>query len=95
MSKTVQFQTIHFSISTQFGFIWSIDTTLLVATIPSQSGPGSDSNDGILRIPQSSSITETSPTDCLVSYPGHLLGGSSSSAEKQTVYSIAQLTGRK
>ena len=27
-----------------------------------------------LRIPQSSSITEASPSDCLVSYPGHLLG---------------------
>ena len=28
----------------------------------------------MLRIPQSSSIIGTSPPDCLVSYPGHLLG---------------------
>ena len=33
-----------------------------------QSGPGSDSNEGVLRIPQSSSITGTSPLNCLVSY---------------------------
>ena len=38
-----------------------------------QSGPGSTSNKGVLRISQSSSITGTSPTDCLVSYPGHSL----------------------
>ena len=31
-------------------------------------GPGSDSNEGVLRIPQSSSIIGTSPLDCLVSY---------------------------
>ena len=29
----------------------------------------------VLRIPQISSITGTSPADCLVSYPGHSLGG--------------------
>ena len=40
-----------------------------------QSGPGSDGNKRVLRIPQSSSITRTSPSDCLVSYPGHLLVG--------------------
>ena len=28
----------------------------------------------VTRIPQSSSITGTSPSDCLVTYPGHLLG---------------------
>ena len=44
------------------------------ATIPGQSGPGSNGNEGVLRIPQSSSITGTSPSDCLVLYPGHLLG---------------------
>ena len=30
---------------------------------------------GVLRIPQSSSITGTSPSDCLVLYPGHSLVG--------------------
>ena len=38
------------------------------------SGPGSDGNEGVLRIPQCSSITGASPSDCLVSYPGHSLG---------------------
>ena len=56
-----------------------------------QSEPGSDGNERVLRIPHSSSIAATSPTDCLVSYPGHSLvgGGSYSSAEKQSVYSTA------
>ena len=43
------------------------------ATTPDQSGPGNNGNEGVLCIPQSSSITGTSPSDCLVSYPGHLL----------------------
>ena len=37
-----------------------MDRTLSGATIPSQSGPGSNGNEGVLCIPQSSSITETS-----------------------------------
>ena len=45
------------------------------ATTPDLSGPGSDGNEGVLRIPQSSSTAGTSPSDCLVSYPGHSLGG--------------------
>ena len=57
------------------------------ATTLGQSGPGSDGNKGVLRIPQSSSIARTSPSDCFVSYPGHSLGGSYPSAEKQSVYS--------
>ena len=43
--------------------------------MPDQSGFGSNGNEGVLCIPQSSSITGTSPSDCLVSYPGHSLGG--------------------
>ena len=35
-----------------------------------KSGPGSDGNEGVLCIPQSSIITETSPSDCLMLYPG-------------------------
>ena len=38
------------------------------ASTPGQSGPESDGNEGELHIPQSSSITEASPSDCLVSY---------------------------
>ena len=39
------------------------------------SGPGSNGNEGVLYIPQSPSISRNSPSDCLVSYPGHLFGG--------------------
>ena len=52
-----------------------MDRALSGTTAPGQSGPGSNGNEGVLRIPQSSSIAGTSPSDCLVSYPGHLLGG--------------------
>ena len=41
------------------------------ATTLGQSAPGSNGNEGVLRIPQSSSITSTSPSDSLVSYPRH------------------------
>ena len=64
-----------------------MDRALSGATTPGQSGPGSDGNEGVLRIPQSSSTAGTSPSDCLVSYPGHSLGGYYPSAEKQSVYS--------
>ena len=60
------------------------------ATTPGQSGPGSDSTEGVHRIPQSSRITGTSPSDCLVSYTGLSFGGwSYPSAEVQSVYSTA------
>ena len=63
---------------------------LLGATTPGQSGPGSDGNKGVLRIPQSTSITEISPSDRLVSYLGHSLAGRAYPlAEKQSVYSTA------
>ena len=51
------------------------------ATTPGQSGPGSDGNEEVLRIPQSSSIAGTSLSNCLV-----LLGVSYPSAEVQSVY---------
>ena len=63
--------------------IWTIDRTLSGATIPSQSGPWSDGNDGVLHIPQISSITGASPADCLVLYPEHSLEESYPSAEMQ------------
>ena len=52
-----------------FSSISPIDRTLLGVTTPGQSGPGSNSNDEVLHIPQSSSIMGTSPLDCLMSYP--------------------------
>ena len=73
-SQTVLNQTIQFSISMQFSSIQPIDRTLSGATIPSQSGPGSNGNEGVLRNPQSPSITGTSPSDCFVSYPGPSFG---------------------
>ena len=55
-----------------------------------QSGPRSNGNEGVLCIPQRPNITGTSPSDSLVSYPGHSLGvGSYCSPEKQLVYSSA------
>ena len=56
--------------------IWPIDRTLLGATIPGQREPGSDGNERVLRILQSSSSIGASPSYCFISYPGHLLGGS-------------------
>ena len=55
--------------------IWPIDWILSGATTPNQSGPGSGDNEGVLRIPQSSYFTGTSPSDCLVSHTGHSLEG--------------------
>ena len=46
--------------------IWSISGTLSGASIPGQSEPVSNCYEGILCIPQSSSITEASLSDCLV-----------------------------
>ena len=55
-----------------------------------QSEPGSDGNEEVLCIPQSAGITKASPSDCLVSYPGHSLGGGVySSAEMQLIFSTA------
>ena len=66
--QTVLIQTIQFIISMQFSSIQPIDRTLSGATNPDQSGSGSNGNEGVLYIPQSSSITRTSSSDCLVSY---------------------------
>ena len=50
----------------------------------------SDGSEGVLHIPQSSSITGAWPSDCLLSYPKHSLGvGSYLSVEMQLMYSIA------
>ena len=57
------------------------------ATMLGQSGPGGNGNEGVLCIPQGPSITRTSSSDCLLSYPVHSLGASYPSAEVQSVYS--------
>ena len=38
--------------------------TLSSAITLTQSSPGSDGNEGVLRIPQNSNITKASPSDC-------------------------------
>ena len=60
MSKPVLIQTIQFYISLQFRYIWHIDRTNSGGTTTGQSGPGSDGNEGVLYIPQRTSITVTS-----------------------------------
>ena len=69
--------------------IWAINRTLLGATTPGQSGPGSNGNERLLCVLQSFSITEASPSDCLASYPVHSLRSSYLSAEMQSGYSAA------
>ena len=66
-----------------------IDRTMSGATTPSQRGPGSNGNEGVLYIPQISKA-EASLSDVLMSYPGHSWReGSYPSAEMQSVYSTA------
>ena len=70
--------------------IWSIDRTLSCATTPGQNEPGRDGNEGVLYIPQSSSITGALPSDCLVSYLEYSLGKFYSCPwEIESVYSTA------
>ena len=73
----------------RFSSIQPIDRNIIRCFTPGQSGPGSNGNKGVLHIPQSSSLSGTSPSDCLVSYLGHSLGGGYPSAEVQSLYSIA------
>ena len=63
--------------------------TLSGAAIPGQSWPGSNGNKGVIRIPQSSSITGTSPLGFYCRNQDTHGGGSYPSAEVQSVYSIA------
>ena len=54
-----QFHFKQFSLAkVQFSSIWPMDRTLSGATTPSQSGPGSDSNEEVLRIPKAPALKE-------------------------------------
>ena len=53
--------------------IWPIYRILFGSTTSGQSGSGSNGNEGVLHILQSSSVTGASQSDFYVSYPGHLL----------------------
>ena len=83
--KIVLFQAIQISVSTQFSSIWPIARTLSGNTTVGLRGPKSDGNEEVLCIPQSSCITETSPSECLLSYPGYLLGCSYPLPHKQCI----------
>ena len=63
--KTVEFQSIQFSISTQFSSIQPIGKAQSGATTPDLSALGSDRTKGILCIPQSSRNTEASLSACI------------------------------
>ena len=78
--QTVLFLAIKFSRAHLFALslnvespIWPIDRTLSGATTPGQSEPWSNGNKEGLHIPQSSYMTGTSPSDCLMPCPGHSL----------------------
>ena len=81
---------IEFIINTLFSSIWPIGRILSHANTLGQSELGSNGNEGVLHIPQSSSITGTLTSDCLVSYPGHsLVEGSYFFDMKHLVYFTA------
>ena len=79
--ETVLFQTIQFNLSTQFR---SIDRIRVLSIDPLRARVDM----GAMAFSYSS-ITGSSSSGSLVSYPGYALGGSYSSAVMQSVYSAA------
>ena len=71
----------------QFISIETMDMVLSCATIPAQSGPWSNGNEGVLHISQNSSITGTSPSDFFSAIYRTLIGGGYHSTAVQSVYS--------
>ena len=55
--------------------LWPIERTLSGVATPGLRGPRINANERVLCIPQSSSITGASLSDCLISYPGQSLPG--------------------
>ena len=94
--KTVLFQAILYSISIQFSSIWLIDRTLPDAATPGQSEPGSNGNEEILLIPQSSSISlqfiSIWPIDRTLSGAKTLSQGEPGSDGNKGVLCIAQIS---
>ena len=76
--RIVLFHTLQFNISrlfaTQAVLFLLFDRILSGAKTLDQSGPGSNGNKEVLHIPQSSR-TGALPSDCLMSYPEHMLRG--------------------
>ena len=69
--------------------ILTIHRTLSVSITPGTSRTGSNGNEEVLPILQTSNITGVSLSDFLVPYPGHFLEESYPSAEMQSVYCTA------
>ena len=76
----------------QFRAIHPIDRALSGASVPGQNRPGSNGNEGVLRIPPNSSIIGTSPSDCLVSYAGDSDQHSTSLTPQPFLYNQALTT---
>ena len=72
LTKTVLVQTIQFCMSTQFSSIWPTDQVL---PLRARVDLGAISMKEYSAFPQSSCITGTSLSDCLVSYLGSSFGG--------------------
>ena len=94
--QTVLFQTIQFSMSfvcTQFKCQTILYNLLIGATILGKSGSASNSNERVFCIPHSSSITSTSPSDCLMySYgPPHMAGQKQDDQLKHTSSSYVRI----
>ena len=88
MSKQLYF--MQFSLVwLQFNSIRPIDSTLSCATTLGQSEFGTNGNEEVLHIPQSSSITGTSLSDCFMYIQDTRGWGSYPSAKKQSAYSTA------
>ena len=66
---------IHFSISMLLVLFNPLIGPYQVLPLRARVDLGAMAMKGVLRIPQSSSTPGTLPSDCLVSYPGHSLGG--------------------
>ena len=77
--QTVLFQTIQFNASNLFAqfkcqTVWPIDRTLLGATTPGQSGPGSDDNEAYSAFPKAPALLESHQQTFSV-IPGYSLEG--------------------
>ena len=83
--ETVQFQTIHFSLSMQFNSIWLIQMLPLRARVDL----GAMTIKEYPALPKASALLEPHHQIVLVSYPGHLLVGYYPSAEKLLEYYTA------
>ena len=76
MNRQKHFYFKLFCLVKQFSLAYVCRLAVSGAITLGQSEPGSNGNEGVFLIPQSPSITGTSLSDSLVSYPGHsMIGG--------------------